>query len=141
MSLRSGYKIIAAAILLSSFTAQAQDMQTRTPQERAQKQTQMMQKKLSLTADQAKAISAINMSEANMIDSLQHSGADKKMIGRARKQGMANKDAQYQSILTADQYKQYQVMEEQRKQRMMERRKIMQNDGGQSSGMDNTGND
>jgi len=140
MSVRSVSKVFAAAILLLPFAAQAQDMQMRTPQERAQKQTQMMQKKLGLSADQARAISAINMGEANTMDSLQHSGADKKVIGQARKQGMANKDAQFQHILTADQYKQYQVMEEERKQRMMERKQMMQNGGGQGGGMDNTGN-
>jgi hypothetical protein len=139
--IKSGLKIVATILILIPFATQAQDMQgmqMKTPQERAQNQTKMLQKRLNLSADQTNAVSSLNMSMANSMDSLMHSSADKKTVSRARKQMAMDKETKLQSILTQDQYKQYQVLEEERKQRMMQRRQMMQN--GSDNQMDNTGN-
>lgn len=131
-TLKTGLKIIAAVLLIAPFSASAQDnMMRQTPQERAQKQTRMLTKKLNLSADQANTLNSINMSFANSMDSMMHSGADRKSIGTARKQMAAQKEAQLQQLFTADQYKQYQAIEEERKQRMMQRRENMQGAGNQ----------
>ncbi|MDR3678636.1 MAG: hypothetical protein P4L41_01645 [Flavipsychrobacter sp.] len=139
--IKSGLQIAATVLILMPFTVQAQDMQsmqTKTPQERAQSQTKMLQKRLNLSADQTNAVSSLNMNIANSMDSLMHSSIDKKTVSRARKQMAMDKETKLQSILTQDQYKQYQVLEEERKQRMMQRRQMMQN--GDNNQMDNTGN-
>ena len=120
-SFLAGIAAIVFIVMLSPFASHAQNMQRRSPQDRADKQTKMMQKKLSLSADQSSIVSEINYRYAMKIDSVSmmpHGGGGRKM---ERQNLMMAKDAELQNALTKDQFQRYQAMEEQMKEKMKAR--------------------
>jgi len=115
-------KIMVMLLLITGFAvcANAQDTAKvkRTPEERAARMGKMMEKRLSLTADQSKQINAILADRATKEDALkgQKGSKDEKM------KVMADADAKIDAILTPDQRKLYAALKETAKERGMGKR-------------------
>ena len=105
-------KIIVMLLLITGFAVctNAQDTAKvkRTPQERAARMGKMMEKRLSLTADQSKQINAILADRATKEDALKGQKGSKD----ERMKVMADADAKIDAILTPDQKKQYAALKE-----------------------------
>ena len=122
--------LFALLLITSSIAGMAQQMQKRTPEERAQRQTQMMQHKLALTEDQAKKVYSIILYYATQADDTKAAAAQGNNVRGERKEIKRNKDADLQAVLTGSQYQQYQQMMQQRKEQMQQRRNGGMQDGG-----------
>jgi len=104
--------IIVALIAMFSMTAMAQQGQKgggrggATPEERANRQTEMMKDKLSLTAAQEPKVSAINLKYAKKMEDVRaiaDTAARRKTALKLNDQ----KNGELKVVLTADQYKSY----------------------------------
>jgi len=117
------------AVVFSSVIASAQQMPQRSPQERAQNQTQWMQKNLGINEDQNKKVYDIIFKHAQEMDAARNSAA-----GEDRRSAMQNiaasRDADLKNVLTGEQFQKYQAHEQQAKDKMREHRSEMQNRGG-----------
>ncbi|MFD0763803.1 hypothetical protein ACFQZI_02985 [Mucilaginibacter lutimaris] len=89
--------------------AQAQTQRVaKSPEQRAKHRTDMLSKKLALSADQSKKAEAIFAKSAASMDSLKAAkGADRKATRESRKAIMVTTDANLKTILTADQQSKY----------------------------------
>ena len=130
MTIKNFFKnALMLCILIASSTVFAQQgqMPKRTPEERAQRQSQWMQQNLSLTDDQNKKVYDIMLSSAKQMDDARSAGGDM----RTQMQDInAKRDAAMKGVLTADQYQKYQ----QHTQEMRQQRRAgmgTQNGGGQ----------
>jgi Spy/CpxP family protein refolding chaperone len=85
--------------------AQAQTQKAhRTPEQKAKRMTEALNKKLALSADQSAKVNGIFVKSAVSMDSLKaHKSADRKANMQARKAIMANTNANLKNVLTADQ--------------------------------------
>ena len=103
--IKSLFVIMLLASASSSFGQQ--QMQQRSPEERAQRQTEWMQKNLGLTAGQNKKVYDIMLYRAQQADNERNmpSGPDKKMDKQDLKRDI---DAELKATLTGDQYQTYQ---------------------------------
>ena len=110
-------KIIVMLLLITGFAvcAKAQDTARvkRTPEERAARMGKMMEKRLSLTADQSKQVNAILADRATKEEALK----GQKGLKDERMKVMADADAKIDAILTPDQRKQYAALKETAKER------------------------
>ena len=123
--------LVALFIMGAACTGMAQQqMQQRTPEERARRQTQMMQKKLGLTADQTQKVHDILLYYAGQADNVKADAAQGNNVRGERKDMKRNKDADLQAVLTGAQYQQYQQLMQQRKEQMQQRRNGGMQDGG-----------
>ena len=111
---------LVALFITGSAMAQ-QQMQQRTPEERAQRQTQMMQKKLGLTPDQTQRVHDILLYYAGQAANVRADAAQGNNVKGEKKDIKRNKDADLQAVLTGAQYQQYQQMMQQRKEQMQQR--------------------
>ncbi len=123
MSLRIIAKraVVSAAILISTAAFGQQQMQDRSPEQRAQRQMKWMQANLALTSDQNDKAYNILLKYASEADNAKTGGQR-----GARKEIQADKDAELKGILTGNQYQLYAAHMEQMKEKMQQRR-----DGGQ----------
>jgi Spy/CpxP family protein refolding chaperone len=89
--------------------AQAQTPKApKTPEQKAQRMTKALEKKLALSADQSAKVSAIFTKSATQMDSLKaNKSADRKANMQSRKAIMANTDASLKTVLTAEQQTTY----------------------------------
>jgi Spy/CpxP family protein refolding chaperone len=89
--------------------AQAQTQKApKTPEQKAQRMTKALEKKLALSADQSAKVSAIFTKSATQMDSLKaNKSADRKANMQSRKAIMANTDASLKTVLTAEQQTTY----------------------------------
>jgi len=117
--------LIALIGLLSAGWSMAQDatvMQTpRTPEQRANMQTQRLSKKLKLSAEQQAKVKEIFLARAQKVENVKSAQAEEKK--QRKQQVKATKDesdAELKKVLTEEQYLQ---MEENRHQKMREKRK------------------
>ncbi len=119
MTIKNFFKsALMLCVLIASSTAFAQQgqMPKRTPEERAQRQSQWMQQNLGLTDDQNKKVYDIMLSSAKQMDDARNSGGDM----RTQMQDInAKRDAAMKGVLTADQFQKYQ----QHTQEMMQQRR------------------
>jgi protein CpxP len=123
--------LVALFIMGTACTAMAQQqMQQRTPEERAQRQTQMMQQKLGLTADQTQKVHDILLYYAGQADNTKANASQGNRVPGAQQDIKRNKDADLQGVLTGAQYQQYQQMMQQRKEQMQQRRNGGMQEGG-----------
>ena len=120
--------LIALIGLLSTGWSMAQDatvMQTpRTPEQRANMQTQRLSKKLKLSAEQQAKVKEIFLARAQKVENVKSAQAEEKK--QRKQQVKATKDesdAELKKVLTEEQYQQYLQMEENRHQKMREKRK------------------
>lgn len=98
-------------------------MQDKTPQERAKFQTEMMRNKLGLDSLQLIQAQAINLKYALKNEPVIKSGDSKFSKFRQIRSSQKDKEAELQKIFTAAQYKQYQVLQQQMKAQLKEKRK------------------
>jgi len=106
---------MAAVIMFASANSFAQQMQQRTPAERAQRQTEWMQKNLALTEDQSKQVYNIIYKYASENNNARAGG-----YKGERKELQADKDAELRGVLTGNQFEQYQAHVAQMKEKRRE---------------------
>lgn len=94
------------AFLLSSVHISAQDTKSQA-EERAKSLTEQMQKKLSLTDTQYQSVYAINLKYAKMNEQLKSSTESKMAKFKKFKSLQQSKSKELQTVLTKDQFTQY----------------------------------
>ena len=112
--------------MLSSHLAMAQNtsaMQDRTPQERARFQTEMMKNKFGLDSIQLNQVEAINLKYALKNEPVIKSGDNKLSKFRQLRSSQKEKEAELKKIFTAQQFKQYQALQDEMKVQLKEKRK------------------
>jgi Spy/CpxP family protein refolding chaperone len=94
------------------------------PEQKAQRMSKVLQKKLTLSEDQYAKVNAILLKRATQMDSLKanHSATDRKAKMESRKAIMTQTDTEVKAVLTADQQKSYTELKNQFKERMKNRR-------------------
>ncbi|TDG34994.1 DUF4890 domain-containing protein [Pedobacter changchengzhani] len=101
--------ILTMAIAVMGFTAafaqdaskRKMDMQKFTPEQRAERSTAMLDKKLSLSADQKTKIYQINLDRANKVEAMRNTAEDgKKGRGKQMKADMDASNNQLEMVLT-----------------------------------------
>ncbi|PWG81725.1 hypothetical protein [Pararcticibacter amylolyticus] len=110
--------LLAGSVSLS----QAQPRQMGTPEERAERQTAMLEKQLKLTADQKAKIYTVILTQAKETDSLRtaarNAGEDRQAMWSKMQEIQKKHSGNISSLLTADQKKTYdQWLEEMRSRR------------------------
>lgn len=93
-----------------------------TPEQRAQMQTDLMKTKLSLTGEQYKQVSAINLLYARKIEPILRSDANRFSKYRQIKPLLDEKDEKLKAVFTPEQFKKY---EDVKSEMMSEARKAM----------------
>ena len=114
--------ILMLCCMLTQFT-QAQDaskMKASTPEQRAQLQTAMMKSKLKLDTLQVTKVQAINLKYAKKLDPILKSDAGKFKMFREARSIQKDKDADLKTVLTDIQFKQYEDMKDEIKDKVME---------------------
>src|ERR1700749_1363966 len=122
--------LVLSLLIVSSVSFAQPQMQQRSPEERAQRQTQWMQQNLTLTNDQNKKVYDIMLHHAQQADNARSMPAGQNKASEMQGAN-ADKDAALKGILTGDQYNKYQQHEAEMKEKMKERR---------AGGMGNGGN-
>jgi len=119
--------LILCALTLSqmSFAQNGGKGGNQTPEQRAQQQTQKLTQALGLNADQQKMIYDASLKAAQDMQAARQSGDRAQM-----KTIQDTKDASFKQTLTADQYKKYEELKEQMKDKMKERRQMQSSGGG-----------
>ncbi len=121
--MKSIIKSLFAVLLLASATTvfAQQQMQQRTPEEKAQRQTMWMQKNLGLSEEQNKKVYDIMLYHAQQADNDKNMapGPDKKMEKKELKRDV---DTELKATLTGDQYQRYQQHVAEMKAKKQERR-------------------
>lgn len=119
---------VTVLVCLSQMASFGQQMR-RTPEERAQRQTDWMQKNLALSEDQNKKIYNIQLHYAKDIERTREyvpAGGEKRAELRDE---MKDKDAEIKAVLTGEQYEKYRQLMAERREKMKERKGAMQQDG------------
>ena len=121
---------IAVVLLLSVFTfANAQNSpqgspggrNMGTPEERAQRQTEMVSTRLNLTADQKAQVQVIFLAQAKSVDSLRKASAgDMAAMRSSMKSIQQANESKLITVLNDEQKKQYAAYQEERKNRMQQ---------------------
>jgi len=114
---------IVFSLLVCSSSLFAQDqMQKRTPEQKATANTQWMQQNLQINADQTQKAHDIILKYAGQAET----------ASRDQRQSiMANRDADLKGVLTAEQFQKYQAHEQQMREQMQQRRANTQQNGNQ----------
>ncbi|MBK6832358.1 MAG: hypothetical protein IPG92_17205 [Flavobacteriales bacterium] len=123
-------KLLIIALTVMTVAAQAQDTEKdrKSPQERAQLQTDRMTKELGLVEDQAAKVAAINLKYAEQAEALRAERQAQMEAMRKQEKGKAiqeAKEAELKGVLSEEQYKQWQAKKEEAKAKHMEKRKEM----------------
>ena len=108
--MKSLQKLIALGLMIffSINLATAQDGdKNRTPETRAQKQTERLTKKLSLNETQVTQIAAINLEYANKMAALKSDSADKEANKTAKKSLRTEQSSAIKALLTPEQVEKY----------------------------------
>jgi Spy/CpxP family protein refolding chaperone len=95
------------------------------PEQKAQRISKVLQKKLSLTQDQYAKVNTILLKRATQMDSLKANRTattDRKAIRESRKAILVQADGELKAVLTADQLKNYAELKAQMKEKMKNRR-------------------
>ena len=118
-------KISTIALLIGIFTScsQAQTRGDRSPEERAQLQTEMMTEALSLSEDQIPQVEDINMKYSEKLANIQAQSGNRRSKFQAARGLMEEKGAELEAVLTADQYAIYQEKKAEMRAKMKEKRK------------------
>lgn len=116
--------LILAAVLLSANAVYSQDFGKKTPEERAQKRAERLQKDLSLSDDQYKQVYDLFLSQGQQMKALRESSEEDKT---ARKEKMKsiwqNTDASISGILSSEQNTKYEQFKKERKEKHMQKKK------------------
>ena len=122
--------IVLSMLIVSVSSFARQQMPQRSAEERAQRQTQWMQKNLGLTEEQNKKVYSILLYHANQADDVKtmQPGGEKRAEAKDIKR---NKDADLKAVLSPDQYNKYQQHVQEMKDRRMQQRGGGMENGGQ----------
>ena len=123
-------KLIVMIMLLAGFSGLAsaqtkEHKQHKTPEQKAQRMTQVLQKKLTLSADQSAKVNAILLKSATRMDSLKAANAasaERKASRQSRKAILVQTDESLKTVLNADQQKTYAELKAQMKDKMKHKR-------------------
>lgn len=129
MKIKTGLLALFCSMLFSVACVQAQDekdFKNSTPEQRAQMQTTWLKSKLQLNDDQTAKVSAINLKYAKQIEPvLKGSGGKLAKLKQAKKIN-EEKEAEYKTVFTPEQFTKYEQvkseMKEEMKQRMKDRK-------------------
>jgi len=120
--------LVRSALLLlvvfSSSVVFGQQMQKRTPEQKAENQTRWMQKNLGLTQDQNKKVYDIILYYAQQADNANASAGQAKKAEKLEVK--RDKDTELRAVLTGEQYQKYQAHVQEMKEKMRDRRAGMQ---------------
>lgn len=123
--------MIAAFTLLMAASAQGQERQVRTPQERAKAQTERMTRELALSPDQAAKVEAIHLKYAEQAEVMrkereaQRAAMEKEGKGKDMR---AAREADMKAVLTSEQYEKWLAQREAMKEQHMQQRKESRDD-------------
>ena len=108
---------LTAILAGTTFFSFSQDNQTKTPEQRAEKRTEMLTKKLDLTADQQVKVAQINQSTAKEVDAIKNNNSLSKEDKKTQlKQLRDNKHQELRSVLNSDQQQKFDKIEEKREE-------------------------
>ena len=110
----------------SVFAQTGADLKNKTPEQRAQFQTEMMTTKLKLSPDQTSKVQAINLKYAQEMDPIIKSDAGRFSKFKQAKALLKEKDTELKGVFTADQFKQYQDFEAEMRDKMKEKKEAKQ---------------
>lgn len=130
------FLLTAAALSFASAQAQSadnamyqprqgmRDGQPRTPEQRADLQTQRLTTQLGLTAEQQPKVREIFLSQAKRVETLreQRGSADRQAMMQQLQDARTSTDGQLKSVLTPEQYTKYEQLREDRMERAGEMR-------------------
>lgn len=94
----------------------------KTPEQRAEALTAVMKSKLPLNPEQVPRVQAINLAYALKNEPVIKSDAGKRAKFKQLKALQKDKDNELEKVLTAEQFKQYQALKEELKEKIKERR-------------------
>jgi ATP phosphoribosyltransferase regulatory subunit HisZ len=118
-----GILALAFALALPAAAQQGRWAST-TPEQRAEKLTEVMKDKLALTADQVPKVKAINLESAGKIQALHDGSGERAEKMKAAHKIQSDKESALKQVLTPDQYKKYEGLrtefQEKAKERMKE---------------------
>ena len=119
--------IMALLFLCTMYTqlAGAQTVKSisdKTPEQRAEALTAVMKSKLQLNLEQVPRVQAINLVYALKNEPVIKSDARKRAKFKQLKALQKDKDNELEKVLTAEQFKQYQALKEELKEKIKERR-------------------
>ncbi len=124
---RSLFAIIAIMALVAlstdSFAQRGGDRKQPTVEERVKKEVKMMNDNLDLTEKQRPQIESISKKYAKLYDKLRDSGKDRKEMMEKMREYQKDKNVELEKVLTTKQYKKYQKLVEEERQKMMQRRR------------------
>jgi len=117
--------LLFACIISNPVAAQdkADMLKNSTPEQRAKMQTGMMKTKLQLDTVQVVKVQAINLAAAQKMEPLLKGDGGKLAKFRQMKEIDNTKDKDLKSVLTPEQYKQYEAAKDEMKEKMKERLK------------------
>lgn len=109
---------MAAAMVVMATSANAQSTDSaRTPESRAATLTERMKTQLSLTDDQVTAVQSINVKYAQKNQEIWTGAGGRLAKFRDLKSSQKDKDKELKAVLDKDQYKKYEAMREEMKEK------------------------
>ena len=113
--------VIAWLSIVPAAFAQLDKLRNTTPAERAGMQTEFMQSKLDLTADQKRAVTDLNLKYANKMEPVIKGSAGPMVRGRQMREINQEKEAELKGILSPQQWEKYQASREEMREKLEER--------------------
>jgi len=111
MKIQLSTVFLAVSLLAGAATASAQSTDsTRTAEARASKLTEKMKTELALTDEQYPKVQAINLKYAQKNEDIFREGGGRFAKFRALKSSQKDKSKEMKAVLTSDQYKKYEQM-------------------------------
>jgi hypothetical protein len=123
----TAYFLVVIIMLLCGHLIFSQQQSVKSPEERAQKLTDVLTKKLELTTDQSNSIYGIFLSQAQQVDNLRTNKPASKEEFRQSVMDIRNQtDSLLQNILSQDQYQKFEELKQKIIDRMKNKKKQQQ---------------
>ena len=124
-------KLVVTLVITAAFAscsqAQTPTRSERSPEERAQMQTEIMTEALSLNEAQVPPVDDINRKYSRLMTDLQAQDGNRRSKFRAARELMSEKDTELQAVLTEDQYAVYQEKKAEMRDKLKEKRREQRN--------------
>jgi hypothetical protein len=109
---------IVALFAGSSLISFGQEKEVKTPEQRAEKKTEILTKKLDLNADQQTKVAEMNLKTAKEVDAIKNNqNLSKEEKKSAVKQLRETKQTELRGVLSSDQQQKFDKMKEKREQK------------------------
>ncbi len=118
-----GMALVMMIFLAGCTQTQAQAQSQQSPEERAQRQTEMMTEALDLNASQVAQVEDINMKYSERIADIQAQSGDRRGKFKTMRGMMEEKDAELEAVFTSNQYTIYQEKKAEMRSKMKKRRR------------------